>query len=144
MNDNEIFISMINDNLNEMGSIIDYLYVTNNNVNKNKLLNRLRKNVSNLSMLAQGLQEGGSTNSQQSGDMRVFTAEELSAYNGKDGNPGYVAVNGVVYDVSNVAAWAGAVHFGLTAGKDLTSEFSSCHAGQQILSKLKVVGMMAK
>ncbi len=143
MNDNEIFISMINDNLNEMGSIIDYLYVTNNNVNKNKLLNRLRKNVSNLSMLAQGLQEGGSTNSQQSGDMRVFTAEELSAYNGKDGNPGYVAVNGVVYDVQ-CCAWAGAVHFGLTAGKDLTSEFSSCHAGQQILSKLKVVGMMAK
>lgn len=72
----------------------------------------------------------------------VFTPGQLSAYNGINGNPAYVAVNGVVYDVTNIAAWAAATHFGLVAGRDLTQEFASCHAGQNILSKLKVVGRL--
>lgn len=71
-----------------------------------------------------------------------ISAEQLSQYTGKNGNPAYVAVNGIVYDVTNNAAWAAATHFGLTAGKDLTDEFASCHAGQSILDKLKVVGKL--
>jgi predicted heme/steroid binding protein len=113
------------------------------------LLNRLRKNVSNLTVLMQGLQNNTSTSvgtelgSPQQNQARVFTRAELSGYNGKDGNPAYVAVSGTVYDVTNNAAWAAATHFGLTAGRDLTSEFASCHAGQTILSRLKAVGKMA-
>ena len=100
-------------------------------------------------MLVQGLQNGVdapnnvSTNSQQLNSTRTITLAELSRYNGRDGNPAYVAVNGTVYDVTNNAGWAAATHFGLTAGKDLTSEFASCHAGQPILSRLRVVGKIA-
>jgi predicted heme/steroid binding protein len=75
-------------------------------------------------------------------EQKTFTLKELSKYDGKGGNPAYVAVNGIVYDVTNNAAWAAATHFGLPAGKDLTSEFASCHAAQPILSKLKVVGKL--
>lgn len=75
-------------------------------------------------------------------NQRDLTLQELAKFNGKDGNPAYVAVNGTVYDVTNNAAWTDASHFGLTAGKDLTSEFVSCHAGQTILNKLKVVGKL--
>ena len=143
MNDREIFISMINNNLNEMSDTVDCLYTTSNSCVKNKLLNRLRRNMSNIAMLTQGLRNDASMNSPQPSADRLFTLEELSSYNGRNGNPAYVAVNGVVYDVTNIAAWGGATHFGLTAGTDVTSRFASCHAGQPILSKLKVVGKMA-
>ena len=69
-----------------------------------------------------------------------FTLEELAQYNGKNGNPAYIAINGVVYDVTNNAAWAAASHFGLSAGNDLTNAFASCHAESNILEKLPVVG----
>lgn len=141
MNYREIFLNMINENINEMSDTINCLYITSNSCVKNKLLNRLRKNISNLFILVQGLQKGENISSPQM-DEKVFTEAELSRYNGKDGNPAYVAVNGIVYDVTNVASWGGATHFGLTPGRDVTSEFASCHAGQPVLSKLKVVGKM--
>lgn len=37
--------------------------------------------------------------------LNVFTTEELAKYNGKDGQPAYVAYEGNVYDVSNVKEW---------------------------------------
>lgn len=144
MLDSKIIIHLINNNLNDINNIIDCLYTTTNSCVKNKLLNRLRKNISNLSMLVQGLQNSENTNNTQLDTMRTFTEAELSMYNGKDGNPAYVAVNGIVYDVTNNAAWGGATHFGLAAGTDVTSQFASCHAGQPILSKLKVVGKMVE
>lgn len=76
------------------------------------------------------------------GNQATFTTEQLSRYTGKNGAPAYVAVNGVVYDVTNNAAWAAATHFGLVAGRDLTQEFASCHAGANILQKLRVVGRL--
>lgn len=66
MNGHEIFINIINDNLNEMGNTIYYLYTTPpNSCVKNKLLNRLRRNIAGIAMLPRGLQNGASTNSPQ-------------------------------------------------------------------------------
>lgn len=138
------FKNAIKDNINDINDTIDLLYITSNSCHKNKLLNRLRKNMSNISMLTQSLKSGEILQNSQPNAARVFTLTELSSYNGKNGNPAYIAVSGIVYDVTNYAAWAGATHFGLTAGKDLTQEFASCHAGQPVLSKLKVVGKMAE
>lgn len=71
---------------------------------------------------------------------KIFTMEELSKFNGRNGNPAYVAVNGIVYDVSLEKAWGGASHFGLTAGKDLSAQFNSCHRVMDILKNLPKVG----
>lgn len=79
----------------------------------------------------------------QSNSQRNFTSQELTTFDGKNGRPAFVAVNGIVYDVTNNRAWAAATHFGLIAGKDYTREFASCHAGQQsILAMLPVVGRL--
>lgn len=76
-------------------------------------------------------------------NQRTFTIGELATFTGKNGRSAYIAVNGVVYDVTNNRAWAAATHFGLIAGKDYTQEFASCHAGQQsILATLPVVGRL--
>jgi len=74
---------------------------------------------------------------------RYFTLDELAKYNGQNGAPAYVAVNGVVYDVTNNPVWRGGTHFGgLTAGRDLTNDFEACHPGAIVLSVLPVVGYL--
>ncbi len=74
---------------------------------------------------------------------RVFTAIELAQYDGSNGNPAYVAVNGIVYDVSIEATWGGGTHFGLYAGKDLTNQFNGCHGGRmEVLRNLPQVGVL--
>ncbi|MDO5062299.1 MAG: cytochrome b5 domain-containing protein [Peptostreptococcaceae bacterium] len=49
-----------------------------------------------------------------------FTLEELAEFNGKDGKPAYIAVDGVVYDVTDLPAWKDGGHNGFEAGQDLT------------------------
>lgn len=74
-------------------------------------------------------------------ELRTFTLEELSQYNGKNGQPAYVAVDGVVYDVTKVEAWKNGEHkMGLTAGNELSEEINSSPHGKKVLEGLPIVG----
>jgi predicted heme/steroid binding protein len=75
---------------------------------------------------------------------RTFTLSELERYDGKGNNPAYVAVNGIVYDVTEQPGWAAGSHFGLKSGLDQTSAYVSCHTGQPMLDKLKAIGRLVK
>lgn len=77
------------------------------------------------------------------GDME-FTLEELAKYNGKDGNRAYVAVDGVVYDVTDVPPWKGGEHQGrVSAGNDLSDEIETMSPhGKKVLEDLPVVGKL--
>lgn len=56
----------------------------------------------------------------------VFSEDELTNFDGKDGNPAYIAVDGTVYDVTNFGAWADGEHQDMvTAGTDATDLFES-------------------
>jgi len=73
---------------------------------------------------------------------KEFTLEELEQYNGENGNPAYVAIEGVVYDVSGITAWRTGKHLGLTAGQDLSEQFNSCHGIIDIFGNAPKVGIL--
>ncbi|MFA6194320.1 MAG: cytochrome b5 domain-containing protein [Patescibacteria group bacterium] len=69
---------------------------------------------------------------------KVFTAETLSLYNGQNGQPAYVAIDGLVYDVST--AFIEGAHINHQAGMDLSEDFHSIHA-IEIIKKYPIMGI---
>lgn len=70
----------------------------------------------------------------------TFTAEELAQYNGMNGNPAYVAVDGIVYDMTKIGAWRNGQHQGLSAGQDLSAAFAGSPHSKNILNQSPIVG----
>jgi len=79
---------------------------------------------------------------------KSFTLEELRRSDGKEGRPAYVAVDGVVYDMSGVHAWKGGGHMGKhAAGEDLSRAFHEkapkrIHIDGKVLEGLPKVGVV--
>lgn len=66
--------------------------------------------------------ESTTTETTETAEELKLTLEELAKFNGKDGARAYIAVDGVIYDVTDSKAWAGGAHNGFEAGKDLTTD----------------------
>jgi predicted heme/steroid binding protein len=74
---------------------------------------------------------------------RKISLEELKQCDGREGRPAYVAFNGKVYDVTESFMWADGDHQGQhVAGKDLTSEMSMAPHGEEMLERVKLVGVL--
>ncbi len=73
--------------------------------------------------------------------LKVFTLAELAQYDGRNGNKAYVAVDGLIYDVSSVF-YQGS-HYSHLAGQDLTNEFYIRHA-KSAITKYPLVGQLQK
>nr|WP_314459239.1 cytochrome b5 domain-containing protein [uncultured Clostridium sp.] len=87
----------------------------------------------------------GQVNSTGSSEKIELTLDELGKYNGKDGNPAYIAVDGVIYDVTESKLWKDGEHNGYTAGKDLTEEIKKISPhGTSVLKKMKEVGKIVQ
>ncbi len=70
-----------------------------------------------------------------------MTLDDLSKFNGKDGARAYVAIDGVIYDVTDVPPWAGGTHQGkVQAGIDASEMIKQSPHGKKVLEKLPVVG----
>ena len=75
---------------------------------------------------------------------RKFTLQDLAKFDGKNGNPAYVAYKGKVYDVSDSPFWMGGDHLGShQAGKDLTDDIDLAPHGPENLDKVKPVGVLS-
>lgn len=72
----------------------------------------------------------------------AFTAAELALYDGMNGNPAYVAVDGIVYDMTKIGAWKNGQHQGLSAGQDLSAAFAGSPHSKNILDQSPIVGKL--
>ncbi|HBC95129.1 MAG TPA: hypothetical protein DCZ10_20105 [Pelotomaculum sp.] len=75
-------------------------------------------------------------------DLKPFTRTELQKYNGQDGSPAYIAVDGIIYDVTKCESWKNGNHKGYQAGTDLTEEFRLSPHRTSVLEKLSTVGKL--
>jgi predicted heme/steroid binding protein len=75
----------------------------------------------------------------------ILTLEQLAEYDGKDGKKAYVAVDNIIYDVTDSRAWGAGMHNGFAAGKDLTREIKeqSPH-GVGNMERVPVVGRLSQ
>ncbi len=73
-------------------------------------------------------------------EMVELTLEELSMYNGTDMDEMYVAVDGVIYDVTSYEEWSSGSHQGVDAGTDATDAFAGSPHKDEFLADLPVVG----
>lgn len=78
---------------------------------------------------------------------RLFAPAELAQFDGKDGRAAYVAVDGVVYDVSGSHDWPGGEHtpcdLDAMAGEDLSDEIAQAPPSmRRLMEQMPVVGRL--
>lgn len=75
-----------------------------------------------------------------------LTRAQLAEFDGKNGRPAYVAVDGVIYDLTTSRLWRGGEHdpsLGeVYAGRDLTAELEKSPHGDKHLKDFPVVGTL--
>ncbi|MBN2026739.1 MAG: cytochrome B5 [Actinobacteria bacterium] len=78
----------------------------------------------------------------------TFTLAELGEFDGMDGRPAYVAVDGVVYDITDSALWPEGDHspcgLDAIAGRDLSEVIGESPHGRDIFAEngIPVVGTL--
>ena len=75
---------------------------------------------------------------------KKFTVEELKNFDGQNGKPVYIGFKGKVYDVTDSALWAGGDHMGHGAGQDLTLDMEIAPHAEDVMEKIRVVGLLVK
>jgi predicted heme/steroid binding protein/uncharacterized membrane protein len=76
--------------------------------------------------------------------MKEFTPEELTLFNGQNGQPCYVAFQGKVYDVSESKRWRNGKHMlKHEAARDLTAAIAAAPHGDEVFAKFQAIGTLA-
>jgi predicted heme/steroid binding protein len=77
--------------------------------------------------------------------MRAFTRDELRRYDGTNGRPALIAYKGKVYDVSGSFLWQEGRHQVLhSAGGDLTDAMADAPHGDELMERVRVVGVLVE
>ena len=76
-------------------------------------------------------------------DGTYLTHQQLQYFNGEYAAPAYIAVDGVIYDVSKSKHWKfGRHHVIHLAGRDLTEELKDAPHAEEIIKNFPIVGFL--
>lgn len=105
--------------------------------------------LSGFSVFAEENMEQNNSNTAMSQEMLPeMTMEELSKYNGKNGEKSYVAIDGIIYDTTNAKGWKDGVHTKsggkVMAGTDASMQIEKSPHKKEVLKDLKKVGKLKK
>ncbi len=76
-------------------------------------------------------------------NMKKFSIDELRSFDGTSGRPAYVGYRGKVYDVTGSDQWVDGDHMGHVAGQDLTEDMDIAPHADDVMEKMKVVGVLS-
>ena len=107
---------------------------SNNKEDYNKYKKLLEKELRHVDRYNRMLQQDG---------VLTMNREELRQYTGDNKTRKYVAVNGIIYDLTDAPQLDYAPHCQIVGGTDVTKMFNSCHGDNyDILEKLPKVGVL--
>jgi len=74
-----------------------------------------------------------------------LTLAELAAFDGREGRRGFIAVDGIIYEVTGSSRWRNGNHNGYQAGQDLTQFIDQVSPhGRSVLSRMPQVGILVE
>jgi predicted heme/steroid binding protein len=71
-----------------------------------------------------------------------FSKSQLALRNGQDKPEIWVALNGIIYDVTKSRLWRDGKHYEHWAGQDLTDELKDAPHTEKVFDKFKVIGRL--
>jgi predicted heme/steroid binding protein len=71
-----------------------------------------------------------------------YTKAQLALRNGQDKPQIWVALHGVIYDVTDSRLWRNGKHYEHWAGQDLTDELKDAPHTEKVFEKFKAIGRL--
>jgi predicted heme/steroid binding protein len=71
-----------------------------------------------------------------------YTKSQLALRNGQDKPEIWVALDGMIYDVTRSRLWREGKHYEHWAGQDLTDELKDAPHNEKVFDKFKVIGIL--
>lgn len=75
-------------------------------------------------------------------DLPEYTRSQLALRNGQDKPQIWVALNGVIYDVTRSRLWRDGKHYEHWAGQDLTAELKDAPHSEGVFQRFEKVGKL--
>ncbi|WP_341224617.1 cytochrome b5 domain-containing protein [uncultured Arcticibacterium sp.] len=73
---------------------------------------------------------------------KKYKKSQLALRNGQDKEEIWVALHGIIYDVSDSRLWKNGKHYEHWAGQDLTDELADAPHTESVFEKFKQVGIL--
>jgi len=75
-------------------------------------------------------------------ELPVYTKSQLALRNGQDKPQIWVALNGIIYDVTESRLWRNGKHYEHWAGQDLSDELADAPHTETVFEKFTAVGRL--